>query len=61
MTGRTTYENAVRGVAYDKAGRETSSPLGLGAWSFCFFGFAFARAWLEIVTYRTTTLFAYDA
>lgn len=61
MTGRTTYENAVRGVAHDKAGRETSSPLGLGAWSFCFFGFAFARAWLEIVTYRTTTLFAYDA
>lgn len=52
------------GAGRSGAGESASADgprLGFGAWSFCFFGFAFARAWLEIVTYRSTFLFPYDA
>lgn len=61
MASTAAYENATEGRARSVAGKEPPASLGLGAWSFCFFGFAFARAWLEIITYRTTFLFSYDA
>ncbi|WP_180326594.1 response regulator transcription factor [Raoultibacter phocaeensis] len=48
------------GAGAAHAGVARTASLGLGAWSFCFFGFAFARAWLEIVTYRTALLFPHD-
>ncbi|MEG0505204.1 MAG: hypothetical protein RR547_11215, partial [Raoultibacter sp.] len=34
---------------------------GFGVWSFCFFGYAFARAWMEIIMFRMTVLFPHDA
>lgn len=38
-------------------GRAVSQP---GVWMFCFFGFAFARAWMELAMYRVATLFPAD-
>lgn len=60
-TGKRGFMASLREAVSQATGGTERATTGFGVWSFCFFGYAFARAWMEIIMFRMTVLFPHDA